>query len=143
MANLHGLTNLVADSYFVIDGSITENLDDRYLRVGFGGAKGDKGQQGVTGSKGHKGDVGPKGQKGQKGLGVKGQKGTSGTGGSLSTSDQTWIDNAQFNLTQPNTGVAGGITTLRFDSDGAIRAKNSSGAYERTRYLLTHARLAT
>ena len=130
MANLHGLTNLVADSYSVIDGSITENLDDRYLRVGFGGAKGDKGAQGnsIAGAKGIRGERGLDGAGGVDGS--KGAKGNSGTGGSISTSDQTWITQGKLNLTQDNLGAVGGITALRFANDSYMRARNSSGTDE-------------
>lgn len=73
MANLHGLTNFVADSYSLIDGQNVENLDDRYLRVGDGGAKGEKGESGVDGTSGDKREQGIQG-----GTGVKGQKGSKG-----------------------------------------------------------------
>ena len=111
MANLHGLTNLVADSYSVIDGSITENLDDRYLRVGSGGAKGDKGAQGnsISGAKGIKGERGLDGGNGAGGVdGSKGAKGNSGTGGSISTSDQTWITQGKLNEHRITWGLAEG-----------------------------------
>jgi len=89
--------------------------------TGSGGSKGQKGEIGSTGVTGQKGEIGASGTNGNDE--IKGQKGESGTGSSLTTAEQTCLDNAQTNLTQTATG----ITALNFDNFGAIKAKNSSG----------------
>ena len=135
MANLHGLTHQVADSYSVIDSSTVENLDDRYLRVSSGGAKGDRGDDGVNGTDGTNG---AKGAKGELGVGTKGAKGEEATGGAIDASDQTWIDNAQFD----SQTQALRVESLLYDLT-QMELSEPKTVVGRTRSLLTHARFQT